>query len=99
VYPAYLQDLDAQQLEPGEQPAQGSLILERPVHHRLDGLHRSGKAVEIEQGLWRQHPGYPYLVVGRRHGDPRVEIAGQTSGCRIGASRAPSVAGENLSFC
>jgi len=27
VYPAYLQDLDAEQLEPGEQPAQGSLIL------------------------------------------------------------------------
>ena len=69
MYPAYLQDLDAEQLKPGEQPSQGGLILERPVHHRLDWLHRSGKPVEVEQGFGRQHPSYPDLVV-RRHGDP-----------------------------
>jgi hypothetical protein len=56
VYPAYLQDLDAEQLEPGEQPAQGGLIRKLPVHHRLDWLHGSGEPVEVEQGLGRQHP-------------------------------------------
>ena len=70
MHPAHLQDLDAQQLEPGQQAAQGSLILERPLHHRLDWLHRSGEPFEVEQGLGRQHPGHPDLVVGRWHGDP-----------------------------
>jgi hypothetical protein len=36
---SYLQDLDAEGLEPGEKPVQVRLIPERAVHDGLDRLH------------------------------------------------------------
>jgi hypothetical protein len=41
-------DLDGEGLEPGEQPMQSCLILERAVYHRLDWLDRGGEAVEVK---------------------------------------------------
>jgi len=35
-------------LEPGEQPMQSCLILERAVYHRLDRLDRGGDPVEVK---------------------------------------------------
>src|SRR6266550_2996832 len=40
-------DLDGEGLEPGEQPMQSCLILERAVYHRLDRLDRGGEPVGI----------------------------------------------------
>jgi hypothetical protein len=39
VEASYLQDLDAEGLQPGEKPVQVRLIPERPVHDGLDRLH------------------------------------------------------------
>ena len=41
-------DLDGEGLEPGEQPMQSCLILERAVYHRLDRLDRGGEPVEVK---------------------------------------------------
>jgi hypothetical protein len=41
-------DLDGEGLEPGEQPMQSCLILERAVYHRLDRLERGGEPVEVK---------------------------------------------------
>jgi hypothetical protein len=41
-------DLDGEGLEPGEQPMQSCLILERAVYHRLDRLDRGGEPIEVK---------------------------------------------------
>jgi hypothetical protein len=41
-------DLDGEGLEPGEQPMQSCLILERAVYHSLDRLDRGGEPVEVK---------------------------------------------------
>jgi len=50
-----LKDLDAERLEPGQQPAQGRLVRDRAVQDRLDRLHRGGEPVEVKQRLRRQN--------------------------------------------
>jgi hypothetical protein len=63
--PAYLQKLDPEGLQPGEEALQGRLIPQRAVHDGLDRLHRRGEPVEVKQRLGRENTGYPDLVIGR----------------------------------
>jgi hypothetical protein len=49
-----LQDLNSEDLEPGEQPIQGRLVPDRAVHDGLDRFHRGGEQVEVEQCLGRE---------------------------------------------
>ena len=53
---AYLQDLHAERLEPGEKPVQGGLIPQRAVQDRFDRLHRGGEPLEVKQGFGREDP-------------------------------------------
>ena len=46
--PAYLHDLHAECLEPGQEPVQGSLIPERAVQDRFDRFHRGSQPLEVE---------------------------------------------------
>lgn len=62
---AYLHDLHAECLEPGQEPVQGARIPEGAVQDRFDRLHRGSESLEVEQGFGWQEPGYPDLVVGR----------------------------------
>ena len=60
---SYLQDLDAECLEPGEEAVQSSLIPERAMHDGFDRLDRGGEPVEVKQGLRREDSGYADLIV------------------------------------
>ena len=71
MQPPDLYHLHAEGLEPGEQPVQGSLILNRAVKERLNRLDRGFEPVEIDQGLGREYAGYPDFVVRRRHRGPQ----------------------------
>ncbi len=62
---AYLHDLHAERLEPGQEPAQGALIPEGAVQDRVDRFHRGPEPLEVEQGFRWQEPGHPDLVVRR----------------------------------
>jgi hypothetical protein len=62
---AYLHDLHAEGLEPGQEPTQGTLIPEGAVQDRFDRFHRGAKPFEVKQGFGRQDSGYPDLVIGR----------------------------------
>ncbi len=45
---AYLHDLHAECLEPGQEPVQGSLIPEGAVQDRFDRFHRGSQPLEVE---------------------------------------------------
>lgn len=62
-----LKDLDAECLEPGEQPVESGLVSNRAVHDGLDRLHGGGEPVEVKQRLGRQNTRHPDLVVRRWH--------------------------------
>ena len=70
VQAADLQDLDAEGLEPGEQPVQRRLISDRAVQDGFDRFYRGGKPVEVEQRLGRENTRHPDLVVRRWHRSP-----------------------------
>jgi hypothetical protein len=74
---AYLHDLHAECLEPGEQPVQGSLIAERAVQHGFDRLNRGGEPFEVEQSFRRYDPDHADLVVGRWHCGPQAGLYAQ----------------------
>jgi len=87
-------ELDGEGLEPGEQPMQSCLILERAVYHRLDRLDRGGKPVEVKQHLGRENTGYADLVIGQRHHAPlKVGIYGQVPRFRFTVSCGPTRGG------
>jgi hypothetical protein len=62
---AYLHDLHAECLQPGQQPVQRGLILQRAVQHRFDRFHRGAESLEVKQGLGRKDPDDADLVVRR----------------------------------
>jgi hypothetical protein len=62
---AYLDDLHAEGLEPGEKPVQGGLVAQGAVQDRLDWLHRGAQSLEVKQDFGREDPDYADLVVGR----------------------------------
>ena len=68
---SYLQDLDTERLQPGEEPVQGGLIPEGAVDNGFDRLHRGSEPVEVKQGFRREHSSYPDLVVRRWHRSPQ----------------------------
>lgn len=75
--PAYLQDLHAERLKPGEKPMQRRLIRKGAVQdsfHRLDG---GSEPLEVKQGFGREDPYYANLVVGRCHESPQQVGNGQ----------------------
>ena len=87
-------DLDGDGLEPGEQPMQSCLILERAVYHRLDRLDRGGEPVEVKEHLGRENTGYADLVTGQRHHAPsRSEFMARSLGSVSPFRAAPLVAG------
>src|SRR5882672_6351413 len=61
VAAVYLQNLDAESLQPGQQPLQSGLILERAVQDGADRLDRGIEPFEVEQNLRRENTGYPDL--------------------------------------
>jgi hypothetical protein len=94
---AYLHDLHAECLEPGEQPVQGGLIAERAVQHGLDRLNRGGQPFKVEQSFRRYDPDHADLVVGRWHCGPQawsVCAMAQLPRSRFAARRAPLTTGE-----
>ena len=74
VAAVYLQNLDAESLQPGQQPLQSGLILERAVQDGADRLDRGTEPFEVEQNLRRENTGYPDLVVGRCHEGPQQVV-------------------------
>ena len=55
VQTAYLLDLYAEHLEPGQQPVQGRLIGQRAVHDRLHRFHGGSQVLEVKEGLRREN--------------------------------------------
>lgn len=76
--PAYLHDLHAERLEPGEKSLQGRLVPERAVQNRLYWLHRGLKRVEIKQRLGWNDPSDADLVVGQWHRSPQPVAMGSS---------------------
>jgi hypothetical protein len=70
---SYLQDLDAECLQPGEEPVQGGLIPKGAVQDGFYRLYRGGEPVEIEQSFRREDSSYPDLIVRRWHRGPPVD--------------------------
>jgi hypothetical protein len=96
VQTADLQDLDPECLEPGEQPVESRLVLDRAMQDGFNRLHRGGEPVEVEQRLGRENTRHPDLVVSRWHRSPlHVGItAAKTPQSRFIACRAPLMTGE-----
>jgi hypothetical protein len=95
--PAYFHDLDAERLEPGEQPVQGGLIPDGAVQNGFDRFHRGGERLEVKQGLGRYDPDYADLVEGRWHRAPKLigmrKMARLLLSCPV-PRRAPLTTGE-----
>ena len=68
---AYLLDLYAEHLEPGQQPVQGRLIANLTVHHGLHRFDRGDQVLEVEQGFGRQDANDADLVRGGCHPGPQ----------------------------
>ena len=64
---AYLQDLHAEHLEPGQQAVQRRLIRQLTVHQGFHGSDRGGQALEVTQSPRREDSGDADLVRGRCH--------------------------------
>jgi hypothetical protein len=94
--PAYLQDLHAERLKPGEKPVQRRLISKRAVQDSFHGLDGGCEPLEVKQRFGREDPYYADLVVGRRHESPqRVGVGNGTSPrCLPPARGTPLTAGE-----
>jgi len=71
VQTAYLQNLCAEHLEPGQQPVQGRLIANLTVHHGLHRFDRGDQVLEVEQGFGRQDANDADLVRGGCHPGPQ----------------------------
>jgi len=67
----HFHDLNAEGLQPGQQPVQRGLVPEGSVQHGFDRLHRGGEPLEVKQNLGRYDPDYADLVVGRWHHSPQ----------------------------
>jgi hypothetical protein len=95
---ADLNDLHAEGLQPGQEPVQGRLIPQGTVQYRFDRLHRSVKALEVEQGFGREDPDDADLVVGRRQSSPQHVAMGKarTPPSRFLGCAAPCTAGESV---
>lgn len=91
-------DLHAEGLQPGQEPVQGRLIPQGAVQDRFDGLYRSVKAVEVQQGFGWEDPDDADLVVGRRQSSPQRVAMGKarTPLSRFRGRRAPCTAGESV---
>ena len=73
---AYLQDLHAEGLKPGQEPVQGGLVLQGAVQDRFDWLHRGVEPLEVQQGFGREDADDADLIVGRRQRGPQLVTTG-----------------------
>ena len=60
---AYLKNVRAEGLEPGQQPLQRRKIGKLAVQHGLDGLYGGGEVLKIKQRLGRENPGNADLIM------------------------------------
>jgi hypothetical protein len=75
---AYLDNLNAEGLKPGQEPVQGGLIPQRAVQDSLDRLHRGVEPLEVQQGFGRQDPDDADLVAGRWQDGPQLVAMGKS---------------------
>ena len=68
---AYFHDLDAEGLEPGQEPVQGGLVPQGAVQDRFERLNRGAQRLEVKQDFGREYPDYADLVVGRWQRGPQ----------------------------
>ncbi|MFY9926466.1 MAG: hypothetical protein WAK82_00535 [Streptosporangiaceae bacterium] len=73
----YLQHLHTEGLEPGQESVQGGLIPEGAMDDSFDRLHRGAEPLEVKQGLGRDDPDDPDLVVGRWQRGPQLVAMGK----------------------
>ena len=66
----HLKDLRTEGFEPGKKPMECGLIRKWTVQDRLYLLERV-EALEVKQGLGREHTRYPNLVIERCHHSPQ----------------------------
>jgi hypothetical protein len=94
---AYLYDLYAERLEPGQEPVQGGLILQGAVQDGFDRLHRGVEPLEVQQGFGREDPDYADLVVGRQRSPQLSRWArAKSPRSRVRARGAPCTTGESV---
>ena len=95
---AYLDNLNAEGLKPGQEPVQGGLIPQRAVQDSLDRLHRGVEPLEVQQGFGRQDPDDADLVAGRGKTAPSLSgwARANTSRSRVLACAAPCTTGESI---
>ena len=94
---AYLHDLYAEGLEPGQEPVQGGLILQGAVQDSFDRLHRGVEPLEVQQGFGREDPDYADLVVGRQRSPQLSRWArAKSPRSRVRARGAPCTTGESV---
>src|SRR5271165_4997821 len=84
VETAYLEDLYAEHLKPGQQPVQRRLIGQLAVHQGFRRFHRGGQVLEVVQRLRREDSGDADLVRGRCHLSSLITALG---GLRNGLGR------------
>ena len=70
VQAAYLKNVRAEGLEPGQQPLQRRKIGKLAVQHGLDRLYGGGEVLKIKQRLGRENPGNADLIVRWCHAWP-----------------------------
>src|SRR6201995_722277 len=76
---AHLQDLHAEQLEPGQQAGQRRLGRQLTVYHGLHRFDRGGQILEVKQSLRRKDAGDTYLVGGCHPGPQSTRDGGARS--------------------
>ena len=92
---AYLHDLYAEGLEPGQEPVQGGLVLQGAVQDGFDRLHRGVEPLEVQQGFGREDPDHADLVVGRQRSPQLSRWArAKSPRSRVRARGAPCTTGE-----
>jgi hypothetical protein len=74
VQPAYLYDLDAEQLQPEQQPGECCLVRERAVQHGLDRLHCGFQPFEINERLGWEDSRNAYFVIASCHPPARPSV-------------------------
>jgi hypothetical protein len=63
VHAVYIDNIDAEDLEAGQQPFQRRTIGKFAVQHGLDRLYGSGEALKVKQCLGRENSGNADLIV------------------------------------
>ncbi len=99
VQAAYLQDLGAERLEPGQQPVQRGLVGKDAVNHGPDRFHTGVELLEVEQGLRWERPRHADLVVMRESQGQAPSLLGRRTfcclPCRASARREPPMVGDS----